>query len=443
MALGALIDCGVPLAALRDALSSLPVTGWAIEAQPMLQNGIHAVDVTISVDGRTDSDELRESAESEAHDQHHSHRGQPHEHSHAPHSSSEHRHEGHAHQEHAHGRSLAEIREIIESSGLSRRVKDASLSIFNRIGQAEGHIHHTEPEQVHFHEIGGLDSLLDICGVAWCLEYLGVDAVHCSALPHSTGFVDCAHGRMPVPAPATLELLKGVPWVPTEVRGEMVTPTGAGIVAALSQGFGPPPAMTPRALGVGSGKKRFPDRPNLLRVIVGEAEADQARLTGLQHETLNLVETNIDDMNPELFQYVMERLFDAGAVDVWFQPIQMKKNRPAVLLSALCSQEACAAVVTTLLCETTTLGARVSDIGRVALRRDCREVDTRFGAVRVKVAQWPERGLQRAAPEYDDVERLARQHGVPAREVYEAAVAGMRQVAGAGAGRQAATTEAL
>lgn len=447
MALGALLDCGVPIEALRAGLASIPVSGWQIEAEPILQNGIHALDVTITQHGVNDAQELQvQQVTASAHDhEHHDHHHHDHEHDGHHHHTHEHDHSHEHHDQpphaHTHGLAMAEIRDIIESSQLSARVKRDSLAIFGRIAAAEAHIHHTAPEAVHFHEIGGIDSLIDICGIAWCLEYLAVAEVHCSALPYSTGFVDCAHGRMPVPAPATLELLKGVPLVPTAIRGEMVTPTGAGLVAALSRGFGPPPAMTLGRVGVGSGKKRFADRPNLLRVLLGERVAtptpaargenqpdaaqplpQEPSLAGLEWETLVVIESNIDNMNPEFYNYVFERLFAVGALDVWLQPLQMKKNRPGALLGALCPGPAQAAVIVAMLQETTTLGVRVSTVQRAALPRAIREVDTAFGRLRVKVAHWPERDLWRAAPEYADVERLAAQHGVSTREVYEAAL---------------------
>lgn len=479
MTLAALLDCGVPLEALREGLSSLPVEGWDIAAQPVLKSGIHGNSVSISLHGVTDDEELQAAHASNGHAEHghehsHAHEHSDHEHSHShdhAHANvhaGEHSHEHHAHDEHGHshhdhghdhehhhhahehhhGRSMAEIRDIIQSSGLSERVKQNSLAVFEAIARVEAQMHHSTPEEVHFHEIGGVDSLIDICGVAWCLEYLGVQEVYCSALPYSTGYVDCAHGRMPVPAPATLELLKGAPMIPTEIRGEMITPTGAGIVAALARGFGAPPAMTVQKVGAGAGKKDWPDRPNLLRVVIGErmesqasygehsqpatslqgqttstrSEAQAVENAGLQWQTMSLLETNVDDMNPELWDFVFARLFEAGAVDVWLQPVQMKKNRPASLLGALCESTKQEAVVAALLRETTTLGVRISTVRRAALSREMREVQTAWGNVRVKVARWPEHDLLRAAPEYEDVKRLASEHSVTAREVYTAAV---------------------
>jgi uncharacterized protein (TIGR00299 family) protein len=458
MALGALLDCGVPVDELRQGLSALPVSGWDIEARPVLKSGIHALDVTISLHGVTDADELKVVADS-THGQHHSHdhHNREHHHNHEDHThdhSHNHGHEGHGTAPHVHGRSMAEIRDIIETSALSDRVKKTSLDIFWSIARVEARMHHSTPEEIHFHEIGGVDSLIDICGVAWCLEYFGVDEVHCSPLPYSSGYVDCAHGRMPVPAPATLELLKGVPMVPTEIRGEMVTPTGAGIMATLGRGFGPPPPLTPRHIGFGAGKKEFADRPNLLRVVIGDAvqngrvvqptgamEVATAQNDGLEWQTMSLVETNIDDMNPEFFAHVFERVFAAGAVDVWLQPAQMKKNRPASLLGALCPQAGREAVITAILRETTTLGVRVSDVQRAALPRDNRTVETGFGTVRVKVAQWPRGDVWRAAPEYDDVARLAAQHNVPAHQVFQAVLSAFA-ASGSTAGADTTVTEA-
>jgi len=496
MTLGALIDCGVPIEALREGLAALPVSGWELEAQPVLKNGIHAMSVSISLHGVTDEDELQqqlagdsghEAAHSHdhghAHEHVHPHLHAPdkhsHEHSHAhsheahthshehthshqhvdesEHTHGEHSHDhghsdayghehehshdhshahdlehGHEHEHsHTHGRSMAEIRALIESSEFSPRVKKTSLEIFSVIAQAEAKMHHSTPEDVHFHEIGGVDSLIDICGAAWCLEYLRVDEVYCSALPHSTGTVRCAHGIMPVPAPATLEMLRGAPFVPTGLQGEMITPTGAGIVAALSQSFASPPAFTPQRVGCGAGKKNFADRPNLLRIVIGEktentipsveSSTRSSALAGLEWRKLSLLETNIDDMNPELWDHVLERLFQSGALDAWLQPVQMKKNRPATTLSVLCDHNAQDAVLSTILRETTTLGVRVRETERASLPRSVETVQTPWGEVRVKVARWNEGEVERAAPEYDDVSRLARENKVAAREVYQAA----------------------
>lgn len=440
MALAALLDCGVPLHALKTGLASLPVSGWDIEVEDVLRGGIHAKNVRVTLDGKSDEEEAATQSHAVHHDHHHDHGhkhhehdhhhgGDHHHHKHDNHEHEAHEHGHHHHHEHVHGRSMAEIREIIEASSLTAAVKTRSLAIFEVIAKAEAYLHHSTPEEIHFHEIGGIDSLIDICGVAWCLDFLGVDEVYCSALPHSTGFVDCAHGRMPVPAPATLEILKDAAWVPTGLTGELVTPTGAGIVGALSAAFGPMPALSPETIGLGSGKKQLQDRPNLLRVVIGEkrdapsqATDNPVNLPGLLRETLTVIECNIDDMNPEFYALVSEKLFDNGALDVWQQNIQMKKNRPAILLGVLCLNEKRETLVSLVLRETTTLGVRLREVERLSMPRSEMEVATDFGTVSVKITDWPEGAVWRVTPEYEDVARLAKLHDMPARQIYNTAV---------------------
>ncbi|HEX8550987.1 MAG TPA: nickel pincer cofactor biosynthesis protein LarC [Abditibacteriaceae bacterium] len=427
MLLGAFLDCGVPLDALKKGLASLPVSGWDIEATPVLQSGIHGIKVRVTLDGKDDSEHSHADYHHDHNHSHHDHTHDGHDHSHDAHAHSHgdhsHHHEpAHEHSHaHEHGRSMAEIRAVIEASELSPRVKATALDIFGRIAVVEAEMHHSTPEEIHFHEIGGVDSLIDICGAAWCLEYLGVDAVHCSALPYSTGFVNCAHGRMPVPAPATMKLLRGAPMFPTGLTGEMITPTGAGIIASLAKTFGDPPAFIPREVGFGAGTKTWPDRPNLLRVSIGEATGPVEIDRTLKQETLVLLETNVDDMNPELWDFVIERVFAAGALDAWLTPIQMKKNRAAHTFSALCEENTRAAVLESILRETTTLGVRESRVTRRSLPRTVETAETPWGEVRIKVARWPEGNIERGAPEYDDVARVARAHSVAASEVYNAA----------------------
>ena len=406
MALAALLDCGAPLDQLKSDLASLAVQDWDIRAEDVSRCGIHGVKVTVTQRGLSDAEEL-----AHAHD--HSHE---HEHHHAPEGS-------HAHgPEHHHGRSMAEIRALIEGSALKASVKTRALQIFGEIARAEAKMHDTTPDDVHFHEIGGLDSLLDIVGVAWCLDYLGIERVYASALPMSRGWVKCAHGMMPIPAPATLEILRGAPWTPTEIVGELVTPTGAGILAALCENYGVAPAMTMETIGFGAGtKEAWGERPNLLRVAIGTV-AQNSALPGLEWENLALLETNIDDMNPQLWEAVFDALFQSGALDVWTTPIGMKKGRPAQLLSALCSASARDAVLSAILRHTTTLGVRVQTVERAALPRTMETRQTRFGAIRVKVASWPQGNLRRAHPEWEDVKARALEHNVAAREVYQAAL---------------------
>ncbi len=404
MALAALLDCGAPLAELKQDLASLAVEDWDIRADDVLRSGIHGVKVTITQNGQSDADEL-----AAAHEHHHAH-----EHSHEGEHSHEHRH-------HHHGRSMAEIRALIENSELKPRVQRDALAIFEKIAVAEAKMHHASPDEVHFHEIGGLDSLLDIVGVAWCLDYLGIEKIYASPLPLSSGFVMCAHGRMPVPAPATLEILKGAPWETTEIRGELVTPTGAAILAALCQSFGPAPAMTMSAIGQGAGTKEFAERPNLLRVSIGES-SESGALQGLDWASLALLETNVDDLNPQLWEAVFEALFEAGALDVWTEPIAMKKGRPAQKLCVLCEPGARDGVLSAILRQTSTLGVRVQTVQRAAMQREMKTAQTPFGAVKIKVAHWDEGGVRRGHPEWEDVKARAQERGVAAREVYQAAL---------------------
>ncbi len=407
MALAALLDCGAPLDQLKADLASLAVEDWDIRADNVLRSGIHGVKVTITERGLSDAEEL---AHAHAHEHSHAHE---HEHHHA--------HE-HSHAHHHHGRSMAQIRALIEQSALKSGVKTRALQIFGEIARAEAKMHDTTPDDVHFHEIGGLDSLLDIVGVAWCLDYLGIEKIYASALPMSRGFVECAHGTMPIPAPATLEILKGAPWTPTEIVGELVTPTGAGILAALCQAYGVAPAMTMETIGLGAGtKEAWGGRPNLLRVAIGTT-TEATTLQGLEWETLSLLETNIDDMNPQLWEAVFDALFAAGALDVWTTPAAMKKGRPAQLLAALTSASTSDAVTSAILRHTTTLGVRVQTVERAALPRSIETIETRFGEVRVKVASWPQGDLRRAHPEWEDVKARALEHNVAAREVYQAAL---------------------
>lgn len=404
MALGALLDCGVPLDELRQALRSLPVEGWEMETEPVLKSGIHALKVRIALHGESDAEELH----AKVHDHEHSHHHHEHEHSH----------------DH-HGASMAEIRQLIDKSTFSDRVKQTSLTIFEKIAIAEAHQHHTTPDKVHFHEIGGVDSLLDICGVSWCLEYLGIEKIYASRLPLSTGFVDCAHGRMPVPAPAVMELLKGVPVYSSGLEGEMITPTGAGILAALCDHFGNAPSMTISQTGCGGGTRQWRDRPNLLRVTLGESiEEDDDKSTfsaALERQELRVFETNIDDMNPQFYDDVCDKLWQVGALDVWLENLQMKKNRPAVKLGVLCEIANVDRVLKVLLLETTSLGVRIQQVQRLSLKRRLEKVTTPFGEIAVKLALDVNGNVLRGQPEFDDLRKMANQNNVPLQDVENAA----------------------
>jgi len=287
-----------------------------------------------------------------------------------------------------------------------------------RIGQVEASIHAApNAEHVHLHELGGLDTLVDVVGAVSGIDLLDIDRVVCSPIPLGRGFINSAHGRIPVPAPATVALLQGASVVGSEIEGETVTPTGAALLTALASAYGPIPAMTLRACGYGAGSKNW-SIPNVLRVLIGDSPAPASELKA---EMLAVLETNIDDLNPEAYDYVMARLFAAGALDVFLAPVQMKKNRPATLMNVLCRPDSADALSQILFSETSTLGIRRQDVMRTSLPREIRSVNTAFGPIRVKVAHWA--GGIKLAPEYEDCRVAAEAHGVPLREVYAAALA--------------------
>ena len=316
------------------------------------------------------------------------------------------------HDHHTH-RHYAGIDTMIAASGLSDPVKDSARRIFRRLAEAEALVHGVAIEDVHFHEVGAIDSIVDIVGTAICLDYLDVEAVFSGALPLGSGFVETAHGRLPVPAPATAELLKGLPVHGDCGPGERVTPTGAAIVAALAHGFGKQPAMLLEKTGYGAGGKDFSDCPNILRAFLGSVDRVD------QPDDVIVAEANIDDSSPEVLGYAMERLFEEGALDVFFTSIQMKKNRPAVMLSFLCRPEQLDRLAQILLTETSAIGLRYYRAGRIVLQRRIVEQQTEFGAVRFKEVIDSTGEVLRATPEYDDCRRIAREKRIPCIEVME------------------------
>lgn len=372
MTLAALIDAGAPFDALQEALGRLGIGGYSLSVRRVVRNGIAAAGIDVRVE------------------------------------------------EGQHERHLADIERIIGASGLSDWVKERGIGVFRRLAQAEAAVHGTTPDEVHFHEVGGVDCIVDVVGSLVCLELLGVEEVYSSPLPTSRGFVECSHGVMPVPAPAAMELLRGVPTVPSGVEGEIVTPTGAALLSTLAAGFGEMPAMTPTAVGYGAGQKEFGRRPNLLRVVVGERIE-----TGREALRVSLLEANIDDMNPELYEHVMAKLFDAGALDVYLTQVLMKKGRPAVLLTVVCEPQMEGAMADIVLAETSTLGVRVSTADRICLQREFRYAETPYGTVRVKIGRRGDSVLT-VSPEYADCRRIAEERGVPLKEVYRAATAAVR-----------------
>jgi uncharacterized protein (TIGR00299 family) protein len=313
------------------------------------------------------------------------------------------------HDHHTH-RHYSGIDAMIAASSLTEPVKERARKIFRRLAEAEAKVHGVPIGEVHFHEVGAVDSIVDIVGTAICLEYLGVEEVHVSALPLGSGFIETAHGRLPVPAPATAELLRGLPVHGECGPGERVTPTGAAIVAVLATGFGRQPAMRLERIGCGAGGKDFPDCPNILRAFLGQAETAEGS------DEVVVGETNIDDSTPELLGYVMERLFEEGALDVFFTPIQMKKNRPATMLTFLCRPELLDRLGRLVLTETSAIGLRHYPASRMTLERCIEERQTPFGTVRFKLL-FDNGSLLRATPEYEDCRRIARERGIPLQDV--------------------------
>jgi uncharacterized protein (TIGR00299 family) protein len=321
-------------------------------------------------------------------------------------------------------RHLGDILDIIERSDLSEEVKGTSRAIFTKLAEAEAKVHGLDVEDIHFHEVGGLDAIVDIVGSVVGLRSLGIEEVYSSPLHLGTGFVECAHGMLPVPAPATLELVRGVPTYGRDVEAELTTPTGAAIITTLAKGFGRAPLMEVGAIGYGVGHRDLPI-PNLLRISIGEAV--EAGVWGYEEDVVTVIEANIDDMNPEFYDHVMGRLFEKGALDVFLTPIQMKRNRPAVKLSALAREANVSGVLDAFFEETTTLGVRLYEMRRKKLARESIVVETKYGRVDVKVGKLGD-VVKNVSPEYEDCRRTASQLGVSLKEVYEEARRAAREM---------------
>ena len=297
-------------------------------------------------------------------------------------------------------RSWPQIRGLIGSSKLRSKVKTTSINIFTQLARAEAKIHGVAVDKVHFHEVGATDSIVDIIAAAIGVAELGIETLHFSRVPLGRGITRSQHGPLPAPGPATMELLKGLPSFGIDLESETVTPTGAAILKTLGCDFGDQPSMTIDKIGYGTGQKEFLNRPNLFRLMIGESAVD------LPHEEMLVMETNIDDMNPQYFDHVMERLLAAGARDVFLAPIQMKKNRPATLLTAICEIPLRDRLAAIILQETSSIGLRYYPVHRILLRRESKRVKTRYGEVTIKIVTQPD-GTKRATPEYDDLKRIA------------------------------------
>jgi len=305
-----------------------------------------------------------------------------------------------------------EIRDLIRQSALEPEVKEKGLKIFTRLAEAEGKIHGVAPDKVHFHEVGATDSIVDIISAAIATHHLKIDSFYFSRIPLGRGVTRSRHGPLPLPGPATLELLKGLPVQWVDLNGETVTPTGAAIIATLGSHFGEAPRMTIEKIGYGAGQKDFPDRPNLFRLILGADEAPW------KQEEMLVMETNIDDMNPEFYDYVLDRLFAAGARDVFLSSIQMKKNRPGTLLSVIAEPPLREKLSGIIFRETSTIGIRYYPVNRMILKRTASRVKTKFGTVKVKIIEEPD-GTKRATPEYEDLRRIAEAKKIPLKVLYD------------------------
>lgn len=367
MILASLLDAGADAAALREAFAALPLTGYSFSSERINKQGFAATQVRVKLDQS---------------------QNQPHRH-------------------------LSHIRKILEESTLSDSVKEKALRVFTRLAEAEAKVHGTTIEKVHFHEVGAVDAIIDVVGAVVALESLGVKDVRCSPLPVGSGTVTCEHGVMPVPAPATAELLMGFPIAACDEAGEMTTPTAAAVLTTLASEFGPPPGMTLTAIGYGAGTRDGQTRPNLLRVMLGETQGDE------ETDTVAVLETNLDDVSPEVIGHCLECLMAGGALDAFTTPIQMKKSRPGIMLTVLCEPGRIDAMERVLFAETTTFGVRRHLVARTKMRRRWETVTTPFGDIRMKVGEIGE--TQTASPEYADCRAAAERCGKPLREVIAAA----------------------
>jgi hypothetical protein len=364
MILGSLVALGAPLPEIERNLKALPLEGISLESTTVKRHGFDALQLHVRAE------------ESKSH------------------------------------RHYTEIRRMLEAALLPPRVLRRALGTFELLGRCEAEVHGTSLDKVHFHEVGALDAIVDIVGTAWALEILNVERCHASVIPQGRGFVRAAHGTLPIPAPATVRILEGVPVRMTEIESELTTPTGAALLRTLCETIGEPIGIRPRRTGVATGARDLAERPNIVRAMLGEPLATQ------DSGAVEVFETTIDDMNPQLYGHLTESLFQSGAREVFLTPVQMKKGRPGVLVTAICDSARAHAVLERLFAESTTIGVRVRHEGRVELLRSIAEVETPLGRLRVKTAILPT-GEERRVPEYEDVRRIAQDLGRPLVEVMD------------------------
>jgi uncharacterized protein (TIGR00299 family) protein len=393
MLLGAFVQAGVSADLLRETTAALKL-GATLDINEVDRSGIHAVKVNVLVQGKPADAPL---SHGHNHDHHH-HHGEHH----AP------KHEG---------RSLSTIRALIGQVALPKVVKATAIRAFELLGEAEARIHHVPIESIHFHEVGAVDAIVDVVLTAAAAHSLNIEAWHCSPLNVGGGTVQCAHGRFPVPAPATADLLRGAPTYSSGIEAELVTPTGAALVRALDCRFGPSPAMRVESIGYGAGTRNPPGFANVVRLSIGEAESE----TASPSETVTVLETALDDLNPQIIAYVSEQALRLGALDVMCQPVQMKKNRPGTLLTILSDRKNVSQLEDLIFRETSTLGLRIREERRSVLERRQVTVETPWGAIRVKVGFWKGREVN-AAPEFEDCRHAAEAHAIPVKRVIETAL---------------------
>jgi len=438
MTVGALADLGVTPSTFEWELSNFEIGDFHLHFERQTRKGISGVKFDVH-GGATHVDHVHDDHSSEAEadphendDEHHAHEGHQHEHEHQGHHEHNHprhdddQHPHHHHEDHHHdqhdeeahphpGRSFSGITALVNSSGLSPFVKKHATSIFRRIAEAESKIHAVPIDKVQFHELGALDSIVDVVLTCIGIEALKVDQIHFSELTDGIGFIRCSHGNYPLPAPATLELLRGLPIRQVPVPFELITPTGAAIVAEFQISVGPMPRLRPSKIGYGLGTRDLPDHPNVLRVLLADSDPED------KTESVVEVQANIDDLSPEILGATIDRLLAAGAVDAYFTPVQMKKSRPATLLTVLCPRQNLEAVQAVIFKETTTFGLRYQEMERVTLDREQVEVETGAGPVVVKIGRFHKNLLQ-VSPEFESCQSLASKSGISLRRIYEMAV---------------------
>jgi pyridinium-3,5-bisthiocarboxylic acid mononucleotide nickel chelatase len=367
MTLGAIVDAGITVDTLRTELSKLNLSGYELNAEKVIRSGISATKVHVMID-----------------------------------------------RAHQNTRHLTDILAIIDRSSLSTSIKEKSGRIFMRLADAEAKVHATTRNNIHFHEVGALDSIVDTVGAAIGFDLLGITEIMSSAINVGSGTIQTSHGLLPIPAPATAEMLKGIPFYQSTTQFELATPTGAAIISALGTSFGLMPSMKVDRVAYGAGERDFAGKPNVLRLIIGEPT------TFYDEDSSIIIETNIDDMNPQVYDYIVEKIMSKGAQDVYLTPIIMKKGRPAILLSVLTDKSKIEAVLDTLFHETTSIGVRIQEVGRKKLDRKIQEVETIYGMIRMKISGYGEKILT-ATPEYDDCRRIAEEKHIPLKVVLEEA----------------------